>query len=67
MSIFYDGRWYEGAEQLPQDVRKLAEACREMRDDQLLMVIEQVGDQVRLRVIGTREAITGSTMEEDAN
>ncbi len=58
MSIYYDGRWYENADQMPQEVRHLAEACRRIRDDQLVLVVEQVGgDKVRLRVIGTRKAI----------
>ena len=61
MSIIYKGRRYEDVEELPLDMQALAEACANITDDQLLMVVEEVGEQVRIRVIGTRKALGGSS------
>ena len=59
MAIIYKGRRYENVEDLPEDVRRLAETCASMSDDQVLMVVEEVGEQVRIRVIGTQNVLRG--------
>ncbi len=61
MSIIVNGEKFDDVAQLPDDLRKLAEACENITDDQLLMVVEEVGEQVRIRVIGTRKALGGSS------